>query len=157
MGRVEFGAGVTVPQTARTGQLLECKIPVKNVDTEPLTYVHCKVVGVVAYDREGRQVYGKGEAEFDAWTYMDYTITLTFVMPYYDVYVGFELWQVVEDRWVLVDSTAYLLVDNPDWPPVWMQNICIPGTNLCMPLWQWLVVGMVGFGVAVVVWKSIRK
>jgi hypothetical protein len=128
MGKVHFKSPgpVEIPYTARTGQTVDFKAYVVN-DNMPIIptlvpdCVHSKIVVEIATDPQGKNIVGKAELEFDAcclnWSGEVTTIDGQIIMPSYDIWLGFFLYQFMEDKWVLVDSTVFFAVDNPEWPP----------------------------------------
>jgi hypothetical protein len=140
MGKGQFKEGtLQIPYKAKTGEKVTCSIVCTNTDWEPLTYVHCKGVWVLASDPEGKNVVAQGEVEFDLWTYADVTLSATFTMPNFDVYVGALLYQWIGDHWVLVDSTIMIPIDNPDYPPWWsFWELTLFG----LKVYQWMIIGL---------------
>ena len=144
MGRAEFRLGsMHVPFKAETGEKVSCDITVGNTDPEPLTYVHCKCVWIISKDEEGQEIIDSAEIEFDVWTYSDVVVTFTFRMPAIDVYVGAVLYQLINDNWQIVDSTAMIKVDNPAYPPWWLQKF------LGLEIYKWLLIASIIGGLVI--------
>jgi len=153
---------VDIPQTAKTGEKVECNIYVINDDPTPIfpttDVVHCRIVVIFAKDSEGKNVVDQVEGEFDAvkdWMGNNLTVlTLTFIMPPYDLFLGFFLYQAKEGQWVLVDSTAFLPIDNPDYPSIW-EFWMLEFWGL--KVWQWMLIGMGGLLAETIILSATRK
>lgn len=157
MGRVEFKTGTfRIPHTAKTGDPVRCSIEAKNIDPWPFTFVHAKHVWKISSDPEGRRIIGVGESEFDAYTYTQYELYATFIMPAIDIWVAVELWQLVDDTWLLMASTAYIPIDNPDYtPPAWWQKQLYG-----LKLYEWAIIGLIPIGalaVGTIIGKSSSR
>ncbi len=140
MGRVEFRLGsFRIPFQAKTGEEVSCEIVVTNTDDIPLTWVRSKVVWEIATDSEGRNIIDRGSIELDVWTYADAHIYATFIMPPYDIFVGVKLYQLVDDQWILVDSTVFIPIDNPEYPTLWMFW---EKELFGLKIYQWMLIGM---------------
>ena len=134
-----------VPTSAETGEIVNCKITVTNEDAEPLTYVHCKCKWVLAKDEEGRDIIDEWEAEFDAWTYTNYDVSVGFRMPPLDVYIAAILYQQYDDTWEIVHATPFLLIDNPAYPPWWLEEFA------GLKVYKWIIIGSIALGGAILV------
>jgi len=141
MGKVHFRSPgpASLPYTAKTGETIKFIAYVVN-DNMPLVpgvvpdCVYCRLVVKVATDRYGKNIVDQAELEFNAcclyWSGEVTEVHGTLVMPGVDIWIGFFLYQAIEDKWVLVDSTVFFSIDNPDWPPFFSD------------IWTWKFLGL---------------
>jgi hypothetical protein len=150
MGRVHFWSekAVEMPYQARTGETIIIRAYVVN-DNPWGSCDHCKIVIQIASDSQGKSIIANIEGEFDACSTPLGNVTeveTNFVMPNYDIWVGFFLYQLVDKEWRLADSTAFLQIDNPEWPPpLWgFWNWKFLGIELYKWAILWLSVTLAG-------------
>jgi len=128
MGTVHFRrpGPAEIPYKAKTGDEVVFKVHVIN-DNMPLVpgiipdCVKCRLRIIIAADEKGEKILDVGDFMFSAcclyWKGEETIVQGSFEMPAIDIYIAFELYQSIEEQWKLVDSTIFLKVDNPDWPP----------------------------------------
>jgi hypothetical protein len=151
MGAVKFKypEACSFPTQAKTGERVEVKVYVVNTNMPivPGVVPDCVktlLAAVFASDPQGKNVIGRAEIEFNAccflWANEVTTVTITFTMPSIDVYMAFFLYQIIEDKWTLVDSTIFFVIDNPAWPPFW-QTIWTTKI-LGLELYKWILISL---------------
>jgi hypothetical protein len=163
MGAVKFKypEACSFPTLAKTGEKVAVKIYVVNTDwpTVPGVVPDCVktlLVAVFASDPQGKNVIGRSEIEFNACCFLQpnevTTVTITLTMPSIDLYMAFFLYQIKEEKWVLVDSTIFFVIDNPDWPPFWQTFWTTK--ILGLEIYKWALIGL-GVSAGVIIATSI--
>jgi hypothetical protein len=150
MGKVRFWPekNVEQPFQARTGELVQVRAYVVNDDPWG-SCDHCKLEIRVSSDSEGKHILWTMSGEFDACSTPLGNVTrleASFTMPSYDIWLGYFLYHFKDNQWVLVDSTAFLGIDNPAWPPpLWgFWNWKFLGIELYKWAILWLSVTLAG-------------